>query len=1029
MIQNPPFRKLALPVVVASLLSACSSGSNSNADADGKVNPINNFALCHDSDLNAQCDSAENPKLFATLSEAQSAQVDSGSGPVIITGNDSLLFAANAASNASAWSTLVYNESFVNPSTGIDEASIATYLQQKLGLAVSGELSAGEQSALIASIAAALKAHATSNPYSVMGAVVDAAVQQGSLTNAVPSAAQIESQAVLARNFDTEVTAKTNASWTTSDGDERVQQIIIEGDQAMVVNRWHNRLAVVSTKTLDQAVETQSFAAINTAGHHEYSTDADWVSGASEHRISQSWLADDGETLYALVDGPSEVDVPGDDSYGLFRVPLTGGLVPTFMVNSIDGAGQLNVPHKDPSVKRVASKSLEKAIQLTTGDVLAYDSEAGYVRFYDAQLNEDLTKAFVLDRDLFDWTLANDGQTLLTLQGPLEGEVTPLLQAYNTSDLSEKASLVLSPDADTLLGSKSGNRVLVLQGDTVKVILSDNLSVVSSVTLVGEPSNLSQLSADGSRAALVFDGKIHLLNLKEAFPIIEGAIDYNSTLRALAFNGNDEILYSNDGGELSSLSLQGLTSKPQNIDDLLTQALASIDKDSLNYGYDLDAVIHPLAMPSQFGNIHFNWSSVNGHVVADGSDNQGNITQPTSGSASVIDTINVTSKYSFRQDVKTSDVKSLEIKIRPKSETRAQTVTTLSGGLAGRNISLMAANSDGSQLAAWFNETDSGLAGGLVLLSVNGNKNVTAQNVTPIVLPVAYAASTVQGLVYSGESVYVVLAEGVATKGAAADGVGRILTYSGAQWTADMPLDGIVRNKGVSLSEDGSVLSIAQDTTPEDADAGTTIVTVFNTESLALVSTIYTDQDATGTRYPSLAVSNDGQAVMGYTRSGSRQLHFYKASTQSDAQVKAQASFDISTTTFGVAYDDATDVFMAGDNNAEVKVFAGASNGDWSTPVVFETARGAWNGVERINSGGRMYDAVMANGTAYLWARYQGITAIDLSDPANPQERFWAPLPHQERYAFAISGDDKLLFSHAYNEDAGYSAIGVVSAQ
>jgi hypothetical protein len=1030
MFKNPPFCKLALPVVIASILSACGSGSsNENPSIEGKIDDLDRFSLCHDSNLDGQCGTTENTKSFKTLALALAGLATEGRGPVIVTGNESLLFAPSAASNASAWSTLVYNESLVNPTTGTNEAAIATYLHEKLGLAVNGELSSAEQSALMASIAAALKRHSAANPYAVIGAVIDAAVKQSSLINAVPTSAQITSQAVLTRNFDTQIEATQKVSWQTSDGDERVEQIVVAGEKIMVVNRWHNRLAIVSANAQTPVVDTQPFAAIYTAGHHEYSTEADWVSGASEHAISQSWLADDGDTLYALVDGPREVDVPEDDSYGLFRVPLTDGKVPTFMVGSVDGATEFNVPHRDPSVTRINSKSLKNAIQLNSGDVLAYDSEAGYVRFYDANLSEDLTKAFPLDRNLFDWTLADDGQTLLTLQGPLNGAQTPLLQAYNTSDLSVKAHLSLSADADTLLGSKTGNRVIVLEGNTAHVITTADLSVVSSVALVGAPSNLSQLSADGSRAALVFNDEIHVLNLAEAFPIMEGSMAYDSRLRALAFNGNDEILYSDGSGELSSMSLVGLTSSPQNVDNLLVQALNSINENSLNHGYDLDAVIHPLNMSAQYGVIDLSWTSTHGHVVTDGSVNQGNVTQPAMGSANVIDTISVSSEYSFRQAKQTSDVKALDIAIRPHSETREQTVTTLAGGLAGRQIALMAANGDGSQLATWFYDTDAGQPSGLVLFSVNGEKGVTAQNTVPIVLPTNYAGSTVRGLAYGGDNIYVVIAEGMSASTVEADGLGRILTYSDGEWSGDLQLDGIVRNKGVSVSGDGNALSIAQDTTPEGAEAGTTIVTVYNTQSLALISTIYTDQDATGRRYPALAVSNDGQAVMGYTRNQSRQLHYYQADTASDAASKAQASYDISTTTFGVAYDDTIDAFIAGDGNAEVRVFATASNGDWSTPTVFETSRGAWNGVSEIRGAGRMYDAVMANGTAYLWSRYQGVTAIDLTDPANPQERFWAPLEHQERYAFAISGNDSLLFSHAYNKSAGYSAIGVVLAQ
>lgn len=1019
MYRSPPFRKLALPVIIASVLSACGSDSSDSSA----------FSLCHDSSLDGECSADENVKSFDTLAEAQAGTVEDGSGPVIVRGGNSLMVAPSTASNASAWSTLVYNEGFVNPEVGADETAIASYLKEKLGLESNSTLSETEQSALMGSIGSALDANPSASPYAVIGAVIDTAVEQGSLTDASPSASQIESQKVLARNFDTDVESTAKATWETSDGDERVQLIVTGDDNVLVVNRWFNRIAIVDPDATEQSLETQPFAAMYTAGHHVYSTDADYVSGASEHRITQGWLADDGDTLYALVAGPSEVDVPEDDSYGLFRVPLSDGKLPTFMVSSVDGESQLDVPHRDPSVTRVALKSLENAIQLDSGSVLAYDSEAGYVRFYSADLSEDTTQAFALNRSLLNWAIANGGKTLLTLQGPLEGEDTPLLQAYNTSDLSEGSSLSLPADADTLLASKTGNRIIILQDTTAHVITTTDLSIIASISLAGSPASTSQLSADGSRAALVFGGEVHILNLGEAFPVIEGSIEYNSTLRALAFRGNDEVLYSNGGGELSSISLAGLTSSPQDVETMIADALDAIDEDSLNHSYDLGAVIHPLAMATGFAAVDYSWSSTNGHVLTDGSDNQGNVTQPAIGAVSVTDTIGVIGNYNFRGDAQTSEAKSFDITIRPQTETREQTVSTLNGALAGRNISLMAANADGSRLAAWFAETDSGQSAGLVIFAVGNDKSITAEDATVVALPNQYAASTVRGLVFSADNIYVIVNETISSESNQGDGVGRLLTYNGSAWTGDMKLDGIVRNKGVSVSSDGSVMAIAQDTTPEDAETGTMVVRVYNTASLTDVTTVYTDQDATGTRYPVLTVSNDGQDLMGYTRGDSRQLHYYNAATSANAETKALATYDISTTTFGVGYDDTTDVFVAGDHTAELKVFSASSNADWSSPTLFETSRGAWNGEETISGGGRMYDAAVANGKAYLWARYQGITAVDLTDPANPQEVFWAPLEGLQRYANALSGDDRLLFSHAYDEDAGYSAIAVVSAQ
>jgi hypothetical protein len=87
MFKNPPFCKLELPVVIASILSACgSSNSNENPSIEAKVDELDRFLLCHDSNLDGQCVTKENTKSFKTLALALAGLATEGRGPVIING-------------------------------------------------------------------------------------------------------------------------------------------------------------------------------------------------------------------------------------------------------------------------------------------------------------------------------------------------------------------------------------------------------------------------------------------------------------------------------------------------------------------------------------------------------------------------------------------------------------------------------------------------------------------------------------------------------------------------------------------------------------------------------------------------------------------------------------------------------------------------------------------------------------------------------------------------------------------------------
>ncbi|PID42605.1 MAG: hypothetical protein CSA52_01515 [Gammaproteobacteria bacterium] len=1019
MSHTPRFRKLLLPTLIASALSGCGGSDNDNNQPD--PGPSAAFKLCHDTNLDGLCSANENPQTFDTLKKVQAASVGAGSGPVIVRENNNLMVASNSAATASAWSTLVHNEGFVNPNTGSDEAAIASYLKGKLALESDSGLSESETAAFMASIRAALSANPDANPYSVIGAVIDAAVARGSLENAVPDAAQITSQRVLPRDFDTEVTPANKVNWETSDHDERVALINVDGesDKILVVNRWFNRIAVVDATAADLAVETQPFAAMYTAGHHEYTTKADYVSGASEHRITQSWLADDGDTLYALVTGPREVDVPEDDSYGLFRVPLTDGQVPTFMVTSIDGTTELNVPHRSPEVKRIASKSLDNAIQLDSGDILAYDDEAGYVRFYNKMLDEDTSRAFPLDRDLEGWTLADNGATLVTLQGPAEGSKGRLLQSYNTSNLSGKNSLEFSGDADLLPGSKTSNRVVVLEPDAVHVINTSDLSVISSTPLANEASSISRLSPDGSRAALVVGKEIRIMNLTDAYPFIEGSVKPGGRLRALAFNGNDEILYSARSGKLSSISLSGLTSSTKDITSLLEEALDEVDGDSINHNYPLDAVIYDMNLPTNFGAVSYNWNSTLGNALDLSAPEPGVISQSD---AAVSGTLTVSSSYTFRGETSTSEAKSMELTIRPASEIRDHIVTTLTGAHANHSMSHLAATPDGQTLAA-YTSGDDGQGSGIVIFTRQPDNTVSYRygGDAAISLPDGYEDSRVDVMTWNQGLLRVVVREAVAAGAKDGNGIARVLTLDpvAGTWEIGSALPG--KGAKAAVSQDGSVLALWLHI-PAGGDAVAVKVITLNTDDLSEIKTVDVDGDPA---FWAFTVNNAGDQIMAYYNFKNEEGKTVRTTRRYDADTTGEPDAEtvIKTATYFYSYDNPSDRLVTGDFSANLRVYQPVADAaDLNSFTEFATARGRYDGVHN-GGGGRMYYGAVKGSVAYVWSSDRGLVAVDISNPANIREVFYAPF--EDTGAGVVVPDANVAFSTGFSDDQ-VSTIGVL---
>lgn len=1029
-----PLRSLALAVATA--LAGCSSSSDSDPDNEESSDPTSEvssgptsevlsdptsaFALCHDANADGQCADTEGAQRFSSLADAMAASVSPGQGPVIVSGEDRTLFtAASSASTADAWTTLTYNEALFNPLLGPAGVSAAAYLADKLGVA-EGALTDEQSSALRNSVIAARGQFPDANPYQVIAAVIDAAVAQGSLDNAMPTAEQVASPYVLSQVYSVAPEPQVVATWEPSDHDERVRLIVPEGDHIMVINRWHNGIGWVDSAATDATVDIQPFATMATAGHHEYTTEADYVTGASEHTITQSWLNDNADVLYALVAGPREVDSPEDDSYGLFRVPLVDGKLPEHSVAAIDGSTTHNVPHRHPSVARVDSKTLEQALQLADGTVLAYDSEAAYVRVYDEALQEDTSRAFPLDRPLLGWSVANNGASVLLLLGEKDGASTAELAMHSAADLSESGRVSVPLEASLLLAHETASRALVVADNNVHIIDVPSASLADSTSLISAPASTSALNSDGTRAALVYGGAINILNLTEAFPFIEGKVPYSGRLRALTFNGTEEIVYASSAGELQRASIQGLTSTPMGVNDVLTAALDAVSEDSINHGYPLDAVIYPMALPTTYGPADYLWSSSDAAVNVAGGETQGAITQ---GDADAAVELGVSAQYNFRGDVTTSDAKAFSVTVRAASATVDPIVTPLSGTHAKHEFSRLAASADGQLLAGYTGGIE-GVGAGIVVFARQADNTVAYLHGGDgaIALPPGFEDARVDLLTFAGDSVRVVVREAQARGAEEGDGVGRVLTLdpATATWNTEATLTLPGKGNKAALSQDGNVLAIwVEEPAGETPDVK---VHTFANDDLAPIATIDIDGNP---RYWAFAVDNSGRHIMAYynyrgDEGTLRNTRLYVAGGDEAAAVDV-----ITRPTYGYFYDNASDTLVTANFDAALRIYPGVTTNDLAVFSDFATARGRYYpGKSGGHGAGRMYYGGIVDTTAYVWSGQRGLVAVDVSNPASPRELFFSPLDYA--VTGVLSADGAVAFSHAFDDDTRSGHIAVV---
>ncbi|MCJ8314906.1 MAG: hypothetical protein HRU38_22635 [Saccharospirillaceae bacterium] len=1019
-------RTLITLLMSASIISACGNPKENTQDEEPIVDDNNTkFSICHDSNLDASCVMESTAQEFDTQIEALSAAVTQGSGPVIIHGEQgSLLMAASTAQGVTLFSTIAYNESLINPTVTNDD-DIATYIETKLAL-TADNITQAHYDDFNASIVAAKLAYPDVQDYVVLSAVIDAAVIQGSLKNAMPTQAQLTQKTALSRKIISDLSVQSKGSWTTTDGDERVNMIKVQGDKVLVVSRWHNQVSIMDVNSIDQANEAQPFAAIMSAGHHIESTEADFVTGASEHTLSDAWLNEAGDVLYALVPGP-ESTVSGDDTFGLFRVPLVDGKIPAFEVNVTTEDGEISVsaPHRHDSVTRIANANLEDVISLNDGSVLAFDADAGYVRVFDGMLIQDETKAFPVDSALLGWSLINGGDTLVMVLAATDNSDGVIIETRDTTQLTTIVSSVESSlSKASILSAKQSSTFMIISDNLLIQFDGQSLNKINQIDLAKEiSSSVHSISADGELVAVSINGGIQLVSFKELYPVAVGNIAYEGRLRALTLNGQAELLYSDEGGSLTTVDISTLETAAKSVDVLLSEALNGIDSDSINHDYSLDAVAYDMNLPVSNGSIDLNWSvsdSISDSIVLDGSDNQGQITRPTIGENSVTGTLDVTASYSFRGEVSSSledDNQSFDISIRPLTQLLDSTQFVLTGDLVDLEFEYVSTNELGNKLVG-LTPGNADHGAGIAVFSYASPALTQSELFT---FPQGFADAKIGGVVvYANMAQVLINMDDIKTY---------ILTFNldSETWTGELELEGVIKYEPMGISQDGSVISVAlnryneTDTVPLE----TYVINTYQSSDLSLINTIQTDQSAVGSRAPVVTPTNDGLSVMGYIRTDDKKrfLKLFSADTDS----APESSGPLSGAAYGWEYVNDLDLLVGGNFASTIFFVENATNGgDLANPSVFDPAHGEYDGVN--DSGrGRFYFTSVNNNTAYIWSSDRGVMSLDITDVNAPTENFWSGINYTK--SGDLSGDGQVLFTHSYDDQSGVSSIHVLDIQ
>lgn len=784
------------------------------------------------------------------------------------------------------------------------------------------------------------------------------------------------------------ITPAPAVSWKTTDHDERVRQIKVDGDNLVVLNRWFNGIVTVPTNASGETTTPIGFAALTTAGHHKASTDEDYISGASEHLLLDAWFTDDKKAMYALVNKPRRT-VSADDTYGLFKVPLNAdGTVPS---QTIKGK---TVYHRSAGVKRVGdgmgenSLKLTKALPLADGRVLAFDKNHNAVAVYSSDLILDKANSFAMAEgdEIESWTSNADAVYLL-----IKGKDSKLsLQKRSLTNLGKVAKSISVDQGEYLATNKNTNYIALAGGNSVKLLKID-LSEINSFSLTHKTTGMS-LANDGNRLALATEanGELVLIDTNTQTPAMT-ILDLGTRFGTFSLGDKNSLFISRKSGEVQKVSL---AAKPVALSasELVKTALDNATAKAINHGYDASAVRYNLELTNAntggLPNVAYTWTSNSNAVNA----STGSITQPAIGADPVNAGLTLTATANYNGKTATGN-KTLALTVLPKVTEQSYTRSVnIPYALADYSFRVLAANTSGSKLALFARKK-----GGVVL--VNNVSNQLTANETLVQLPEPYNKSDAPAMTWTNDNTLLV----VANQSNDDAKVGALLKYDTASstWTTLKKYAYPVYT--ATFSEDNTSVSIQLKV---KADSNTSYQLV--THQLADMS--QTADYTLPQRFSRFTTNKTGNILYG--------AKFDRSAGYSILRLnKGKQDAEITTTGYSFSMALVGSQLLTGDSNGNFNRIANATasiapaNTDLVTTY---TAHSGYNGTSYPDDHhyGRSYSIAGANNKVITMYSDVGLSIFEPTSAVSSgyiEKQFVADTGI---YRFTVSGDNKHVFTY-----------------
>ncbi len=681
-------RSSLISITLAAILVGCGS------DSDGSSGVEKKSVVCLDVNRNAICEASETSEQVVTWDGVNPVETTlSGSVPLAYKGEKGYIFTAPVgfskiyAGTTMMQSELIYNQLIESKTT----ASVKSYVHGKFG----AEPTTEQKKDVADVIKNAITTHANADRYAVIAAVMHKVIALApnnadeikdiTVTAAEVSAADFPSLAKLsmtenfAKDFTVNIDQQIADGWVNA-SDASIGYLSAKNGKVVGSSHYHNALSVVDASSKNGVFSPVSI--ITDSGHH-----IDSASGASENYARDVVVNSDASYVYVNIPPKSFNSTTADsETMGLYKAKIeSDGSIAT-VTESLQPSGQ-RIKIDETNSKRLNKKVSLFAVASDDSKVAVYDNEKNLF-IYDGDLNSQIS------------AMETDGLSAITLgTDTFYAAVDENITTYNASTLSAVDTISLGFEPEEMFVNDEGTKLVAFNHghdnngvtEIAVINLTDNSVETSSVK---HTSDSAGISPDFTKMALAGheESKVMLVNLTVPGLSVQALYDVDGA-RDAAFLSNDQLAVVNDQNSIAVLNVTTTTGN-NNLDAKIALAKESLNKDTINGGGYLNAVIKDITLSDSYENIAISWSE---NDLADNLRlSDGNVTRPAEDASDVSGNLTATFSATFR-DVTKTDTKVFPVNIRKLPQT-LPVPNVLE--ITGTGIQYMAANSDGSIMVA-----------------------------------------------------------------------------------------------------------------------------------------------------------------------------------------------------------------------------------------------------------------------------------------------------------------------------------------